>query len=1009
MTSDRGSRRGNGPDEDEDEDERRAGGNTLPADGLPRESPGQPAGRVFRVATAEARPPGHRPRWRVLDNASTPGTQDASTECVEQVVVMHDRPTLLQDVPDLRATILLRERPTPWVTYVRDLVSGAVLSLRLRLVPEPADLLDAAEPLRPVWPQAQSLVLRDGSTVVSEAVAVRDGSLALSGRLTRKTALALLDTLFDDGDVLSLTGEVRYAAQHGEGRAVVDCALHEIVGVDALRAMLVLAVDGPTGAVFLPPRRAERASRNVRRGPTADAPVMTTGATVAALPFVLRGNAPLPKGHVLFAAGHLVRPAVMDLRLDDLVVGRPPRPMPLVTDLGAPFWVDVDDTAVGWYAPALEIVDPAADEARDDPSFRFSFERRGVTAAGQPALFATIRLGLRASRSPETDAALNAAGVTRAQSVELDGLAVHLAIPFVDADSGQTKRHQLAGVVAAPVHGVHQIEFTLAGDWVRLAYGALARPGFQSEAAQVEVAYHFAGASERGENPVPVFGSKVATVPILARSASTKTSGVHLVREDLSVWAGRRNLVKLTKERKATTVATSGVVRPMSTTVLSIRPDIVVPKPPPAKLGRRTYARRRSLPLLVDCAAHGHLYLDATDEPPRAVGCADALQLGTVQYRIFEPLPALSTTRYDVDRSVSQPDRYLLRPTTYRIGRREPDTEGPGREPLVLLYANLAAADPAANRVVFDATLLPDVTPAERATLTAQLRASSGREVDLLLPTEVDHTDLLWQWNVMVPDTEVVAMVLPGGGVRATFSTSITYWPLLRSQLETGGVVGSAAFELDDGSRIPLALELDLRHLTGPFHAGPVEAVRTNSEVRLINRIETDVAVSSVLVVAEDGTITTTPIEQVLTPGAELTTDLSGTAGAVVIAHDPVGRAPIVLDEIRSYVENVETTVAFVNLINLGNHDLSGIELDARIAGTGPDRRLVLTTDEPVGEATFVLPLTRHLAGPRLDYRVTTVDGSGTRTTSDWTTWDLARAGVVISLMWQDIDDGGSQ
>ncbi len=984
----------------------RTGGDTLLAE-ISGGTADRQTERTHRATTIEDPGRSAPPRWRVLDDASPP-VHDTS-DGAQRAVVMHDRPALLEGARGLRAMILLRERPTPGSTNVRDLVVGAVLSLRLRLVPEPAELVDAVEPLRPVWARAQSLTLRDAAGVVSEAAMVRDGSLAVDARLTRTTALRLLNSLFNAGDALSLTGEVRYAAAHGQGRAVVDCLLHEMDGVQALRAMLALAIDGPTGPVVLPPRRIERASRTSRSAPASIAPVMSDGTTVAALPFVLRGNAPLPKGHVLFASGHLARPAVTDLRLDDLVVGQPPRPMPLVTDLDAPFWVDVDDTSVGWYAPAFTLTDPAADTAAGDPSFRFTFERRGVTAAGQPALFATIRLGLRASRSLETDAALAAAAITRHQSVELDGLAVHLAIPFVDADSGQTKQHLLAGVVGAPVDGVRLIEFSLAGDWVRLAYGALARPGFQSEAAQVEVAYHFAGAFERAENPVPVFGSKVAAVPILTRSASAKASGVHLVREDLNVRAGRRNLVKLTKERKATTIATPGMVRPMSTTVLSIRPDIVVPEPPPAELGRRTYARRRSLPLLVDCAANGHLYLDATGHPPRAVGCADALQLGTVQYRIFEPLPALSTTRYDVDRSVSQPDRYLLRPTTYRIGRREPDSEGPGREPLVLLYANLAAADPAANRVVFDATLLPDVTPAERASLTARLRASSPRGVELLLPTDVDHTDLVWQWNVMVPDTEVVAMVLPGGGVRATFSTSITYWPLLRSQLETGGVAGSAAFELDDGSRILLALELDLRHLTGPFHAGPVEAVRRNGDIRLVNRLESDVAVSSVLVVAEDGTITTTAIEQVLAPGADLTADLSGTGGTVVVAHDPIGRVPVVLDEIRSYVENVETTVAFVNLINLDNHDLSGIEVDARIAGTGPDRRLVLTTDESVGEATFVLPLTRHLAGPQLEYQVTTVDGSGTRTTSDWTTWDLARDGVVISLMWQDIDDGGSQ
>ena len=925
---------------------------------------------------------------------------------------MHDRPALLRGTPGPRATILLRARPSPAATNLRNLVVGALLSLPLRLVPQPVDLVDAEPSLLPVWPHAQSLDLRDRSGVISQGTQTGDGSFVIGARLARTTAWALLDSIFDDGEELSLTGEVRYSAVHGQGRAAVDCLLQKIDGVQALREALVLAVDDPAGPVFLPRQRTERASRTNRRGPAPDTALMATGGMVMALPFALQGNAPLPMANVLFTTAQLARPATLQLLLDDLVIGKPARQMPVVTDADTATWRDAVDTSVRWYAPVFSILDPASPSGSAEASFRFSFERRGFTASGQPALFATIRLGLRAARSAETDAALAAAGITDPRSVELGGLAVHLTVPFVDADSGETKHHRLAGVVGAPVDGVRSVEFTLAGDWVRLAYGALARAGFQSESARVEVAYHFVGAFERAVHPRPVFGSKVAAVPVLARSASAKTSGVHLVREDLSLRSGGRKLLQLAKERKASAVAgTAGFVGSLSSTFVSIRPDIVVSKLPPVKLGRRTYARRSTLPLLVDCVAHGDLYLDATDEPPRAVGCTDALRLGTVRYRLFEPQPALSTTRYEVDRSVSQPHRFLLRPATYRIGRREPDEQSPGREPLVLLYANLAAADPGANRVVFDATLTPDVTAAERATLTERLHALSGRAVELLLPTELDHTDLVWHWNVLVPDTEVVAMLLPGGGVRVTFTTSITYWALLRSQLETGGIAGSATFEMDDGSRVLIAFELDLRQLTGPFHAGPVETVLTGGQVRLINHLETDVAVSSVLVVAEDDSITTTPVEQVLTPGADLTTELSGagaTNATVVVAHRPAGRAAIVLDEVRSYVENVETTVAFVNLINLPNHELSGLELDARIAGAGPDRRLVLSTQEPLGEATFVLPLTRHLAGPQLEYRVTTVGLSGARSTSDWMTWDLARDGVVISLMWQDIDDGGT-
>ena len=106
------------------------------------------------------------------------------------------------------------------------------------------------------------------------------------------------------------------------------------------------------------------------------------------------------------------------------------------------------------------------------------------------------------------------------------------------------------------------------------------------------------------------------------------------------------------------------------------------------------------------------------------------------------------------------------------------------------------------------------------------------------------------------------------------------------------------------------------------------------------------------------------------------------------------------LPEIRSFVEDIRTTVSFVNQIRFENHGLSTLAVSFRLQGLGGDRRLDLPADRPLVQADLVLPLTAFAARPVLELRFDRTMKDGTAATSEWKAWDLQRQGVVVGVEW---------
>src|SRR5690606_22028663 len=137
------------------------------------------------------------------------------------------------------------------------------------------------------------------------------------------------------------------------------------------------------------------------------------------------------------------------------------------------------------------VVEPEMNADLVSSPFLFSFERIGATSTGKPALSGSVRFKLRQSMSNETaEASTNF--TSNAHPVEFTPLSVFILIPFVDEVDGLVKQHSVTATIKKE-DNIITAEVLLINDWVRLAYGVLAREGFQSIPAQAQIAFTFTG------------------------------------------------------------------------------------------------------------------------------------------------------------------------------------------------------------------------------------------------------------------------------------------------------------------------------------------------------------------------------------------------------------------------------------------------------------------------------------------------------------------------------------
>ena len=412
----------------------------------------------------------------------------------------------------------------------------------------------------------------------------------------------------------------------------------------------------------------------------------------------------------------------------------------------------------------------------------------------------------------------------------------------------------------------------------------------------------------------------------------------------------------------------------------------------------RTLVRQEQVDALFPCDRLGSFYIESSPAGETAIGCVDALRLGRATLHQYAELPDAASARFRVFRSLQQPGRFLMVPTAYRITRFARSASPNAYRPAVAVYSALDPVNAGNNRVVFHATLQPDVPPDERRALRARLRAESPNP-QVEFPTEIT-ADWDYVWTLGAGASVAATALRTPDGFQVTLATDLAGALLVKTMLQTAGVSCAASFRLADGTRLQTLLSLDLREITGPWENGPIEIALTDGRARLTNRIERPVEVSDLLVFppAEGREV---PVEQLIAPGAvhELAAP-SGVAEAFAISSQPdVG--PVVLEEIRSFVEDIQASAIFLDLINHAGHDPTKLEVEARLKDVPGANRVALSGDPPSGTTEFILPLTVYLAKRILQFRVTKTFSSAPPAVTPWIDWDLDGNGNVVSLTWE--------
>ncbi|ELZ31401.1 hypothetical protein C474_08867 [Halogeometricum pallidum JCM 14848] len=798
----------------------------------------------------------------------------------------------------------------------------------------------------------------------------------------------------------------------------------------------IIALDADGGVEPTPRRRRDDSTRYRRQHEERPTRLAVRNGEIRSLALDLSSTATtvIPQGvHADPSAKLLVQQERPLWALDDLVVEPKPRArLPVVDDPEGLLWPDSRDASRSWYAPEFELVSPDPSSSVETSPFTFGYERTGVTEGGKPGLEATIDLELRQRPSPEVERAI-AADDRRSSPVELRDLSVWLDVPFVDSETGETRSHRVdadvtreGGRVRASVH--------LLNDWVRLCYGALAIAEFQSRRAAIAVEYTFAAYLNTGKEqyqlargaksagPTVVYSSEAveraeSSVVLDASTATLHFPGQRLqmardgnVSQRSRALLGSRTDVGLRSGVESTLIQN---YRPTPASVL-VRPEISTIKLPDstAKTQRRTLVRQIQVDVFVACSQFGHLYVERTETGTAAVGCRDALQLGEISYRQYEQMADVPGTDAEISeevaavyRSLMQPGRFLVVPSRYRITRHAVGSPE-AYQPAAAVYSLI---DVAANtqRLVFDAELRPDVSPAAFRALRERLLAHAPNP-RLVFPTDV-MSSAAYDWAGTFEPT-----VLEGANrLRVTMESELATEGLLmlRRLSSRLGISGYARFELTDGTVLPTAeLALQLCRLTGPGESGPVEVTDRGDSVRLSNHSEERVGVTELRTYTDGRRTSTIPIDDSVEAGSttdvSVSADLSGVDVVAVVEQETctarhIDETRVFVGETPDYVEDIETTVLlFFPDVDLEATEIAEIEAEARFAGDEGSYPFSLSGEPLVGTVTVTYPLAAYLGdgSAQFQFRLTVVTETGERRETAWLDWDISASGVLIDV-----------
>ncbi len=353
----------------------------------------------------------------------------------------------------------------------------------------------------------------------------------------------------------------------------------------------------------------------------------------------------------------------------------------------------------------------------------------------------------------------------------------------------------------------------------------------------------------------------------------------------------------------------------------------------------------------------------------------------------------LTHPSYRLYQSLSEPATFVLVPVRYCITRFAPDQGERAYRPAAVLYSNVSADTTVDSGAMLLATLCPDIPPWVLTELNQNLRGYvDGRNPTLHLingiPANIEYGFVVAD-GVLSLQTHVEKLT---DSFQVGLQTTINTAPLLTKMLQLQGVRGMARFKLQGGPTAESELCLDLRSIVGPLPEGPLGTTRNGDQLRVTNNIERAVVITGEKLSSSGSWMAD---NRRLGPGESYVID-----NASLVSFSVPDADPTTLEEVRIYIEDIHVNVKFINLVNFSSHDLRSVLVSAQIQGV-PSLQHVSLAENSVGIMDFVLPLTRYLANPILQFQVTRTDTHGNETTTDWHDWALSTKGNVLSLDWE--------
>ena len=901
--------------------------------------------------------------------------------------------------------VRLAHRPLPTATTVDDLVIGGRLTLPVALIACGAG--NDPGP-RAIYFRSVRFSLMDGAVTLASADSKgRDPAALLSATLDRATTLQAIRALAGRStslEVVVVSADVRTPLPLL--RVPLADLMRDLAqrggSAETLDSWVVLTAPDPGDGDYRPiPIRLAGERRDVRTGRPVVAPMGRGFGSITAVAAVSRISA-APAHAIAVHPSVTATSALHHATLASDLVFTPPdtRPrLPQIDDQAAEVWRDHVEPSSYWYLPAFRLLQPDPARPASESPFIYRFEESGHDAEGRPGLNATITFTLQQEPGDAVTRKLADLGNPSARPVPFENLAVSLSIPFRDAQ-GRTRRE----IVTATTERTGDplvATVALLDSWARLAYGALAVDGFQSEPPRIRVDVCFAAMVPQGTGVQwlsVVSKQELLPLTLAAHRAldgdvtlQTAAGGVSFARESAQESRATRPL------STAQTMAVHGQLHSQVLAASGIRATIYA---------QQSIARSREMACVFPCETRGGFYLQTTDEGDVAVGCQDALKLGQTDYRLYAPVEDARIPRHvRVFRSLMQPGRFLLAPAAYKVARFDADAGDRAFRPAIFLYSSLDASVPANNHAALMATLGPDVAAHDIERVRDLLRELAPAPT-LQLLTEI-AADLSYTWSVA--NGEIVKeqrVIRRWDSFQVSMAADLEQVPLLESMLNTNGIAIVATFTLPDASKIATTLDLNLNGVVGPIGRTPIDVARAADGATVVNRIECDVDVDDLLAIDDEAApghsaITAVPVERMLAPGesASIQAEIPATA-RLVLAATPKSSATT-LAEIRSFVEDIRTRVAFINLLNFDNHNLAAIAIEARIAQLPESYGTTLGATDTVQTVEMVLPLTRYLAQPVLQFQASVTRRDGSVRQTSWIDWPLDNKGNVVGITWE--------